>query len=341
MKSTPVGGIFDNKNGTQKIHANLVLECLSILNTTKDIFIKKSNPYISQMVLNKEFTNILNTLYNSQTDACSYNLISVYYNWANTMNEQKALYEHPYTFLYYFLRFLDEEYNKALNIKINFQNNSSQNIDQVINNLKSIYESQQFSLIAKDYFFTIIEDKKCNSCGTAKYEWNLKRLIDLNIDEYKYRKNGGPLSLNECLQFYISGRNVPCNNCRQNNSVESRFLYNTGRVLIINLITRNITGQTDPYLNIETNINISLLKKDPNLFPQNNNYILKARILYAGPQYGYFADCFIKKENMNGTWYRYINENKREINPNDLKQYQNILLFYEINDNPQLNNNMN
>ena len=43
---------------------------------------------------------------------------------------------------------------------------------------------------------------------------------------------------------------------------------------------------------------------------------------------------------MNGTWYRYINVNKKEINPSEINIYQSILLFYEINDNPQLNNNM-
>ena len=38
MKSTPVGGILDNKMGPRKVHANIVLDSLSILNKTKDIF---------------------------------------------------------------------------------------------------------------------------------------------------------------------------------------------------------------------------------------------------------------------------------------------------------------
>ena len=68
------------------------------------------------------------------------------------------------------------------------------NFDQVINNLKALLDSQQLSLIAKNFYFTLIENKKGNSCGTTKYEWRFKKLLNLNNDEYK---KGGALSLND------------------------------------------------------------------------------------------------------------------------------------------------
>ena len=44
---------------------------------------------------------------------------------------------------------------------------------------------------------------------------------------------------------------------------------------------------------------------------------------------------------MQGTWYRYWDQNKREIRVNDLNHSESILLFYEMGFNNNISNNIN
>ena len=110
-------------------------------------------------------------------------------------------------------------------------------------------------MISQNYFFSLILNTKCNSCGSSKFEWANKKVVDINIDKYKKLKNG-PISLNDCLKYYISGRNTDCKNCGQmNTAIQSRLFFKTGRVLIINLSKdSNFTGNTDPNFIVDINI---------------------------------------------------------------------------------------
>ena len=338
MKSSPIGGLFGNKMTNQEpTYANVVLQSLASLDTTKDIFLKREIPYKNQTSLTKQFFGILNIIHNYMQDVCSLEIVNTYFNYANSINE--ATIQYPYNFLVYFLIFLDQEYNRAFNIPNDFPKNSSANIEKIANEINNTFSQVKRSMIIENYFFTIILNSKCTNCGTSKYDWALKRIVDLDIDKYKEWKRG-PVTLNECLQYYILGKSINCQNCGNINSTQSRLFFNTGKVLIINLIRKMLTGQTDQFFHLDTNINISGFKKD-SFSSKNNNYSLKARILFAGQQYGYCADCFIKKDNMQGVWYRYLNDNKREIQPQEINQYESILLFYESYDNDQLNNNNN
>ena len=339
MKSNPLGGIFADKMQNPQTHVNVILESLSVLDTTRDLFLLQNNPYINQTLLTRNFNALLNIIYNYPNDACSLDLISAYTSYANSKRDQNAFRQSPYNFLIYFLSFLEEEYNIAFKISNNFQKNRNKDIEKLANDIKHILQNTQRSIINQNYYFTIILNNKCNNCGSSNYEWAFKYILDLDLDKYKEWKRA-PINLTECLQYYNFGKILNCENCGDINSTQSKILFNTGRVLIINVMRRNYTGQTDQYFSAETNINISQFKKDPNIAPLHNNYTLKARILYAG-QYGYFADCFIKRNNMQGVWYRYCNETKREISTYDLNQFETILLFYESSDNTQMNNNMN
>ena len=71
----------------------------------------------------------------------------------------------------------------------------------------------------------------------------------------------------------------------------------------------------------------------------NNNYTLKSRVCYS--TYGFFADCFIKRDNMEGIWVRYMDKNKIEINSEQLNKFQPVLLFYESVENSNNVNNIN
>ena len=319
MKSNPIGGLFGDKIAKQQTYANVALESLASLDTTKNIFLSQNLPYINQTILTKQFSQLLNIIYNYSNDACTLDIINCLNNYATSKNEQNGLYQYPYNFLTYFLLILDEEYKQSSNIQ-KIEHNSSQDIEKIASEIKKIIDSKKISLISENYFFTIIINNKCNACGTSKYDWAFKRIIDLEVDKYKEWKKS-PISLSECLQYYTYGKNINCQNCGNYNNKQTRLIYNTGKVLIINLIKNNLTGQTDPNFQIDININISNLKKDPNLTPKYNTYTLKSRILYGGPQFGFFVDCFIKRDNMQGVWYRYMNESKREIQLNEINQY--------------------
>ena len=182
MKSSPIGGIYADKVQKPQTHINVALESLAVLDTTKDIFLRQNDPHINQTLLAKQFFSLLNVLHNYSSDACSLDLINAYTNYANSKNDQNALYQAPYNFLTYFLCFLDEEYNKALNLQNNIQKNSNQDLEKLANEIKSVIQSNKTSIINQNYFFTIIFNNKCNNCGTSKYEWAFKYIIDLELD---------------------------------------------------------------------------------------------------------------------------------------------------------------
>ena len=209
MKSNPIGGIYGDKMAKKETYANVILQSLSALETTQEIFLKQNNPYIEQTFLTKQFLSLLNTIYNTLGDACSLELINLYLNYAN--NNNNALFQHPYNFLIYFLKFLEEEYNRAFNINNTIEKNASQDIDTNINSLKQYLELNKSSLFLNNYFFSILLNTKCEICGTVKYEWGIKKSIDLVIDEYKSRKNG-PINMNESLKYYTSGKYINLTN---------------------------------------------------------------------------------------------------------------------------------
>ena len=348
MKSNPIGGIYTKKNTNEYQYINSTLQALSILEIIKDLFLRQNNPYISQAKLANKFLFLLNILYRTTNDGCSLDLIETFQNYAYNFKDNEALLPNPYNFLTSFLQFLDNEYNNLYYIKRELNKETFLNIDEAVNNLQTFYNSLKSSSIFNNFFFSIISENKCRLCEASKVWWSFEKVIDLNIDNYKKRKKEtGPITLNECIQYYLLDDTYTCENCKKN-CTQSRTFFKTGKVLIINLIREKLTGQNEVDFKIDYKISISQYKKDLNNEPQNYNfnYFLKSRIAYAGEKYGYFVDCLVKRGNMKGVWYRYVNQVKRELGHNEINEYEPIILIYEsysinnVNNNNIINNNM-
>ena len=339
MKSNPLGAIFsaDMQYPNQK-YATSVLESMSTLETTQNIFLKQNNQYINQTLVTNQFRTILNSIYTSSNPSPAMDLIGNLNKYAMNYNQDLNQFNSPYTFLYYLLQMLDQEYNGVFQIQINL-NQEFPNLQNAVSFLEQLYGSPNTSIILKNYCFSLIMSNVCNSCNFTKLKPVIKKTIDLNIDSYKQLNNGNPLSLNDCLNYYFSIKKIQanCQNCHQTNFIQSRIIQKSGPVLIINLMRDNYTGEKDPNFNIDLNLDISNYKQDKT--DGNNYYTLKSCISYSN--YGFFSDCYVKRENMLGSWYRYMDKQQVESNQNILFNFQPILLFYEVSNNQNNNNNMN
>ena len=53
MKSNPLGAMFSDLQNPDQKYATVVLESISCLETTQNLFLKQNNPYINQTLLTK------------------------------------------------------------------------------------------------------------------------------------------------------------------------------------------------------------------------------------------------------------------------------------------------
>ena len=337
MINNRLGAIFSEINNPPQNYATTILESLASLETTRNIFLNQNNPYMSQTLITNEFRNIINNVYSSENPISAMNLINYLNKYALNHNQDLNQCNNPYTFLYYFFLLLEEEYNNAFQINNNL-NQEFPSIENASNYFKQIYDTPNISIISKNYCFSIVMTNFCNSCKTTKSKPMFKKTIDLNIDSYLQMNNSGSLSLNECLNYYFTPKQLQsnCQNCNNSKPFQARVILKSAPVLIINLMRNNYTGDRDPNFTINYNIDLSQYKKDKN--EGNNNYRLKACISYSN--FGFFTDCFMKREDSNGEWFRYMN-NQAIINRDTLFGFQPVLLFYESIDNQNNNNNIN
>ena len=337
MINNRLGAIFSEINNPPQNYATTILESLASLETTRNIFLNQNNPYMSQTLITNEFRNIINNVYSSENPISAMNLINYLNKYALNHNQDLNQCNNPYTFLYYFFLLLEEEYNNAFQINNNL-NQEFPSIENASNYFKQIYDTPNISIISKNYCFSIVMTNFCNSCKTTKSKPMFKKTIDLNIDSYLQMNNSGSLSLNECLNYYFTPKQLQsnCQNCNNSKPFQARVILKSAPVLIINLMRNNYTGDRDPNFTINYNIDLSQYKKDKN--EGNNNYRLKACISYSN--FGFFTDCFMKRDDSNGEWFRYMN-NQAIINRDTLFGFQPVLLFYESIDNQNNNNNIN
>ena len=336
MESNPLGIIFSDSINPDQNYATVVLESLSTLETTQNIFIKQNNQFINQAIMNKQFVILLNNVYSSQNLYSATELINYLNNYAMNYNQDLNQCNSPYTFLYFFLNILEEENRMTFGYQLNL-NQEFLSLDNAITFLTQIYQSMNSSLILKNYYFSIIKNNNCNLCHSNKIQPSFRKSIDLNIDEFIQQNQGNPFTLNDCLKYYFSLKTGNCKNCNQLSESQTRFIVNSGPVLIINLMRYGYTGYKDPNFMIDLNLNISNYKKD--MSDGNNCYTLKSCISYS--KMGFFTDCFVKRDNMIGVWYRYMNKQQIEIKENNLFTFQPVLLFYESCSNQNNINNMN
>ena len=336
MKSNPLGAMFSDLQNPDQKYATVVLESISCLETTQNLFLKQNNPYMNQTLLTNQFRNLLNNIYSSPNPAPSMELINNLNKYAFTHKQDLNQCNNPYMFLYFLLAMLDEEYNNAFRIQINL-NQEFPSLELAANFFNQIYESQNTSIILKNYNFSLIMSNMCNSCKNSKIKPVFKKTIDLNVDSYLQQNNGNPISISECLQYYFIPKTVQCQNCGQPNVFQSRILLKTGPVIIINLMRNNYTGFKDQNFTLDMNIDLSKYKQNKN--EGNNTYTLKSCICFS--QYGFYTDCFIKRDNMEGDWFRYMNKDRIQLPNNRLFDNQPVLLFYECSDKQNNINNMN
>ena len=337
MINNRLGAIFSEINNPPQNYATTILESLASLETTRNIFLNQNFPYMNQTLITNEFRNIINNVYSSENPISAMNLINYLNKYALNHNQDLNQCNNPYTFLYYFLSMLEEEYNNAFQIDNNL-NQEFPSIENASNYFKQIYDTPNISIISKNYCFSLVMTNFCNACKTTKSKPMIKKTIDLNIDSYLQMNNSGSLSLNECLNYYFNPKQIQsnCQNCNNSKPFQARVILKSGPVLIINLMRNNYTGVRDPNFTISYNLDLSQYKKDKN--EGNNNYRLKSCLSYSN--FGFFTDCYIKSDNFNGEWFRYMNK-QAIINRDTLFGFQPVLLFYESIDNQNNNNNIN
>ena len=340
MMNQHLGAIFSEINNPSQNYATTILESIAALETTKNIFLNPNNAYMNQTLITNEFRQILNNVYSSENPISAMNLINNINKYAMNHNQDLNQCNNPYTFLYYFLLMLDEEYYNAFQI-LNNLNQEFPDIENAANFFKQIYESPSISIISKNYNFSLIMTNFCNGCNSKKFKPIFKKTIDLTIDSYYQMNNSQPLTINDCLKYYFTPKQVSlnCQNCNSSNAFQARIILKSGPVIIINLMRNNYTGEKDPNFVIDFNIDISPYKKNKN--DGNNIYTLKSCISYSS--YGFFTDCLAKMDNNKGTWFRYMDKQVVLNNESLLFGFQPVLLFYEANDNQNnnINNNMN
>ena len=334
MINNRLGAIFCEVNNPQKNYATTILQSIASLETTRNLFLNQNNNYINQTLMTNEFRNIVNNVYSSENGISAMNLINNLNNYALNQNQDLNQCNSPYTFLYYFLEMLDKEYNNAFQININLDQKFP-SIENASNFFKQLYDTSNISIILKNYCFSIIMTNFCNACKTSKSKPVIKKTIDLNIDSYLQMNNSEPLTLNDCLKYYFTPKQVSvnCQNCDNSNLFQSRIILKTGPVLIINLMRNNYTGEKDSNFIIDFNLDLSPYKKDKN--DGNNNYTLKSCLSYSN--YGFFTDCLMKKDNSTGEWYRYMDK-EVILNSESIFGFQPVLLFYEASNNQNNNN---
>ena len=212
MKSPHIGGIHSIKVINDQRYVNVVLQSLSALKTTKDIFLVQNFPFIKDTNILRQYSSLLDTLYNTLNDGCSLDIIDTYNEYAQKSNEDHSLIPKPYNFLVYFLQFLDDDCIKALNIQREEQNNIFDDIDSVIENIYHCFQSNKVSLISENYFFSEIMNNNCQKCDSSQYQWKFNKTVKIDMNKYIEEKSE-PTCVTDLLKYYTSQLKSTCQNC--------------------------------------------------------------------------------------------------------------------------------
>ena len=285
--------------------------------------------------LTKEFYQIFISLLSPQQNQIdSTNLIFHFDN--KTRNTyQKEITKDPYHFLFYFLELLHWENNapKNNNYNINFYKN------QTIENMRNdqtmfmkyceyFYQTQN-SFISEYFYNTEKYLFQCNICPQTYYYW-YKKILLFNMDKSKnFRDQTQPfranqnITLDDCFLFYQSGNASMCPYCGHFNAFDYRKIYTSSKVIIIALKRYNHTFKGDLIFPLNFSISKYAIQNGNN----NMNYTLKACIkaYFYNNNIKYFSDIYI-----NNTWYRFLDNGIKQININELYNYEPQILIYEL-----------
>lgn len=296
--------------------------------------------------LTKEFCQLYISFLSGPQNIDSTNFILLFQNKFQSIYGNKELKKDPYHSYFYFLELLHLENNcpQNKNYDINLYKNIS--IQYMINDnymlrAYSDYFQQTQNSIISDYFFNT--EKYLFKCGgqcPQRFYYGFKKIIVFDVDNTKmYRnqlyplRNGVNLSLDECFQFYQSGKKQTCCICGNLNSFDYKKIFTSSKVIIL-AFKRNMHSYKG---DIDFGFNFSV----SNYVIQNTissmNYTLKSIICayVVNNMTKYFVDVLI-----NGNWFRFLDNKLRQISVlNDLKKYEPQMLIYELdNDNSSFMN---
>jgi len=350
--NAPMKIIKNNSSNYENSYANAVLQAFSALDCIRHWIneLNKSNLMRSvQASLTKEFYMLFYNLYcGNQVD--STNLISILENQVRVIYN-KDMRKDDYHALYYLLDILHLENNCPItpNFDISsYQNQYMQNMknENYMYNLFCKFYQQTTNSVISQYFYNIEKYfTLCFKCDKIFY-YDHKLIITFDLDKFislrnqEFLNNISPnISLAQCFYYYQKEKFCQCPICRSPMSREQTQILFSTKVLILRFKRSFHKLRGD--VNFETEFNINnMINSNTNRETMSKKYHLKSIIsLYQSKNgFKYFSDVCI-----NNIWYRFcdnndLNINIRNININNLKEYEPQMLIYELEkDNNQLN----
>jgi hypothetical protein len=338
-------------NKSEDTYTIVALQSLITLNSIKrDLLFNISTPK-NNTPLTNNFKNIIYGLFNLQNNIFYQELLKTYDSLAKFNNNSEAFMHDPFHFLKYFLEYLNNE-NITILEPSYFQlypqakKNNQYDMKLTFDLFKEYCSKTQISIISKNIYYSQIEQISCFNCNTY-YNCSLKPILEIDLDKcINSKKNSFSqignvnISLNECLFYYFnSTETIKCLNCNNYNANIYKKLINSSKALIIYLNRKVHKGEKD--INIDFNINLSNYFNKALVKSGYINYSLKSCIGFNAKENRYVTDyCFYKNEN-NLVWYRFSKDYK-QIQTNEIINFEPILLFYETTDKTKIEfNDMN
>jgi len=225
---------------------------------------------------------------------------------------------------------------------LNSQNLQSQKNDDFMYCLFLAFFQQTQNSLITNYFINIEKYVyNCFNCGEI-YSYGMKKIFRINVDTVRFyrdklypQRKGSKITLDDYFLCYCGGNLDRCKFCNNQKVFRYTKICCSAKVLMIYFERNNHSFHGDVDIINQFNIcNYYSISRISGL-NYNPNYILKACISYCNTG-KYFADCFVKNNNMNnrGYWYRFMdNQIKLLKNPLiDINEYEPQLLLYELDD---------
>ena len=199
-----------NLNNNPKIiqvenYANLVLQALMALKTTKTDILNDIPTQNMNTPLTDDFKTLFFGLFNSPENKFFKDFIKTYNSKAN--NNQDALLHDPYNFLKYLLIFLKEENIK--DVDLNFLATYQQQKQNLINNgnqsvelFKNHFKKTQNSIISNNFYHSEFWlTTQCPTCGIQYCDYYYNPILELDIENIK--KNLPNKPDNSTITLYV------------------------------------------------------------------------------------------------------------------------------------------
>lgn len=254
----------------------------------------------------------------------------------------KIIGKDPYHFFYYLLELLHLENNNPRNPFFNameYQQSIANNIHndyQVFQLFNNYMQQTQNSFISYNFFNIQKYLVTCPICNN-NFCYDIKKILVFNVNDMLNIRNklyplkfGSNLTLSDCFEISLFGKNNNCQMCFSNISNEMEKLYDCSNVLIIAFKRYQHSDNYRGDVNFGLDIDISKYIINQN----SDNKIFKLKgVISRYRRDKYYADVFI-----NQNYYRLMDTkdfNQKDVkmlkNVNQLMEFEPQLLIYEIN----------